>query len=122
MFAQLLPLQTIWPAAHELLHAPVEHTRPPVHALPQVPQFVPSACAFTQTPLQFVRLPEQTHAPAEHVWPWPHVLPHAPQLALSIVTSTHAGPQPTRFAGQPVLRMPAVPEPPVPLRPPAGGS
>src|SRR3954466_2151322 len=101
MFSQLLPLHTLSPPAHELLHAPVEHTRPPVHALPQVPQFVPSACGFTQTPLQLVRFPAHTHSPVvgapetafgEHVWPAPHVLPHAPQLALSMVTSTHAGP------------------------------
>lgn len=89
MLAQLLPLQTISPAAHELLQTPLEHTRPPVQALPQVPQFAPSALGFTQLPLQFVSIPEHTHAPPEQLWPWPHVLLQPPQLELSVRMSTH---------------------------------
>jgi hypothetical protein len=79
-------------AAHDVVHAPLEHTWPLPHALPQAPQLFGSACVSVQTPLQRWPLSKHAHVPLWHVVPPLHTVPHPPQFALSVVSSTHAPP------------------------------
>jgi hypothetical protein len=120
-FAQLLLLQTCSLAMHEPVHAPAEHKRPAPQVLPHVPQFAPSEAVFTQSAPQAARPPAQTHAPPEHIWPVPQVLPQPPQLPLSFKTSTHLAMHTISPPGHGAFDLPALPAPPVPLRPPEGG-
>jgi hypothetical protein len=46
------PLQLVVPVGQFTVHVPFEHTCPPGHALPQLPQLLLSVCLLTQTPLQ----------------------------------------------------------------------
>jgi hypothetical protein len=77
--AQLLP-QAISPAAQVAEHMVCEQSRPPVHALPQVPQLAPSELRFVQPVVHDESPPAHWHLPAEHDWPSAHFTPHAPQF------------------------------------------
>jgi hypothetical protein len=65
---------------------PLMQVAPPVHALPQAPQFVLLVWVFTQTLEQLVRPPVQTtvHDPAEQTCPPGQTLPQVPQLLTSL--------------------------------------
>lgn len=53
---------------------------PPVHALPQRPQWVLLVCTFVQTLLQMVWPVGHWHTPPAQVAPAPQFRPQAPQL------------------------------------------
>ena len=73
---QLLEQSVVVPP-HVVPHAPAEHTWPPPHAVPQLPQLPLSACVLTSQP--FAGLPSQSanpgaqapmaHAPVAQVAP-----------------------------------------------------
>ena len=61
-----------------------------MHALPQLPQLLLSACSLTQVPLQFVSplWHESAHLPAEQIWPARQLVVQTPQLLLSFCRLT----------------------------------
>jgi hypothetical protein len=79
---------------------PLQHSRPPAHALPQLPQFAVSDCVSTQRPPHACAEPlhESVQVPVTHVQvppppaSEPHALPHAPQFRASLFVSTQASP------------------------------
>jgi hypothetical protein len=66
---QLAPSQEEKPLSHSMLHAPSSHMLLPfagiTQASPQPPQLAPDVAKFTQAPLQFSSVPEQSslHSP-----------------------------------------------------------
>ena len=77
------------------------HDWPPVHALPQLPQFASLFVKFVHTPLHRDCPAGQTHAVPLQVWPPVHVLPQLPQLVL-VVTLVHTPLQRSSFAAHSV--------------------
>ncbi len=83
------PPHGIDPAGHA--HVPLAQTRPPVHAFPHAPQFVPLIDTFTQL-VPHRRSPAAqvaTQAPLLHAMFAAQATPHAPQLPLLERVSTH---------------------------------
>ena len=76
-------------------HASVWHTpstHDPLHTLPQVPQFCPSAARSTQSALQRESPTRQAQVPAWQYSASAHEVPQAPQLLGLVCTLTHAPP------------------------------
>jgi hypothetical protein len=53
---------------------------PPVHVLPQPPQFCESFCVLTHVPPQSMSGDGHTQLPPEQMLPPEQTFPHAPQL------------------------------------------
>ena len=83
------------PVAGAQPQRPLRHVAPPVHAMPQPPQFAASVVMFTHALPQRSRPGVQYdwHDPAEHTWPAAHALPQRPQWSRRELVSTHAPPQ-----------------------------
>ena len=77
---------------HAVTHAPLEHTWPAPHAVPQAPQLAASSLRRTQVLPQRVVPEGQLHVPLLQVPPLPHTLPQAPQLLGSTCVKVHASP------------------------------
>jgi hypothetical protein len=81
------------PAGHE--HVPAWQVRPPVHALPHIPQLLLSVWTSRQVGVPPTSHSSrgatqvERHAPAMQAWPAGHALPHIPQLLLSVCVSMH---------------------------------
>jgi hypothetical protein len=81
-FAQV-PLQSVKPV--EQTHLPCEQTLPPVHWVPQEPQFAGSVLRSVQTIPQVTGQAGSTHLPSmQSVTPNVHFVPQAPQLLSSV--------------------------------------
>lgn len=123
------------PAGQLATHCEVEHSGVAGgQAVPQLPQFAPSALVFTQPFAHALRPAWHMQVPLQ-IWPALQTVPQAPQFATSLLVFTQAGPQAANGAGQvqaplvhvwpapqPAAHWPALPPvgifPPVP-RPPA---
>src|SRR6185369_1240277 len=69
-------------------HTPAVQAAPPVHALPQAPQFAGSLEVSMQVPPQVALPAPQPQAPLLQVWPPRHLLPQKPQFVGSVATAT----------------------------------
>jgi hypothetical protein len=110
-----LPEQTVSPVGQVAWHLPAWQALPPVHALPQVPQFWLSVLVFVQngepasappSAAHIVSDPHVSpHVPPLHTVPLGHVWPHAPQLPLSVWMDAQYGAPPS---GTQVVSVPQV--------------
>lgn len=75
---QLPSEHIVLPDPQDAEHAPLLHTCPLLHLLPQLPQLL--VLDATQDPLHSSNPVEQPHIPFVHVSPDPHTLPQLPQF------------------------------------------
>jgi hypothetical protein len=62
------------------VHVEAVHERPPVHCVPQAPQFASSAVVFTHPSPHWIVPLGQLQTLFEHTRPAGHALPQAPQF------------------------------------------
>lgn len=79
-------------AAQTVPQVPPAHAWPVGHALPHVPQLLPSLVGSVQAPPQKDWPVEHAHTLAWQDWPPLHVVPQVPQFALSPVVSVQLPP------------------------------
>jgi hypothetical protein len=90
----------IWPAGQLATHSEPEHSGVAAgHAVPQAPQFAPSAVVLTQPLLQALSPAWHMHEPLQ-TCPELQPVPQTPQFMTSVFVFTQAGPQAARGAGQ----------------------
>jgi hypothetical protein len=95
-----VPLQLIRMPGHETAQAPLAHTFPAEHVVPQAPQLKRSLLVLTHVPAPASPPPQVTspglhvsaQAPAEQTCPLVHVVPQTPQLLGSLWRSLQTSP------------------------------
>src|ERR1700722_4855326 len=110
-----VPSQSLSPPVQDEPHIPPEHTRPPAHVFPHIPQFALSVWGSVHLLSQVVspRAQPIVHTPAEHVVLPVQELAHFPQFASSVSVSTQ---EPEHSMDPAAVQPPPLsPPPPPPL-------
>ncbi len=102
------PLQVMRPAAHVVVHTPIEHTWPPGHTVPHAPQLASSVCVLLSQP--FAAFASQFAKPALHA---PSTHPRAQVEAAFAKLQTI--PQPVQLLGSKAVEV-SQPSAPIPLQ------
>jgi hypothetical protein len=77
-------------------HDPDVHTSPVSHAVPQLPQLLPSVARVEHEPEQSTMPAAHPHTPVVQTALPPQLVPHRPQFSASLCRSVHVAPPPPR--------------------------